>query len=370
MNQYLDIQYLILPIFICCLILSCLIIKKLIPTNAAFESLSRTSPLDGLRGVLALSVLVHHFYITYIWKTQGEWVRPESDLLNNMGAIPVSLFFLITGYLFLNKIQKSEINWKQLYILRLKRIVPLYAFVTFIVLGITLMSIHLSEYSLSQYIKWILGWVLFKGSSLETFPSPQIIAGVNWTLLYEWGFYFSLPLIHALVHKKISNKHIFVITFILFLVVFLETKRSLYLLFLLSFISIYYKNKIEGLIKEKTKLLNILLPSILLISLIFTTAYSTPQKILLSIVFAFICNGYNFFGLLNHAGIRILGDISYSTYLIHGLILYLSFSILNVYDFSQGLIHYYLLFPLVFSVVVITSFATYHFIERPFLKRK
>ena len=65
--------------------------------------------MDGLRGILALSVLVHHFYITYFWKTTGLWKRPESDLLNNFGAIAVSFFFLITGYLFISKIQKEKL---------------------------------------------------------------------------------------------------------------------------------------------------------------------------------------------------------------------------------------------------------------------
>ncbi len=53
----------------------------------------RTSTIDGLRGILALSVMTHHFYITYIWKTVGEWKKPENILIDNFGGVAVSLFF-------------------------------------------------------------------------------------------------------------------------------------------------------------------------------------------------------------------------------------------------------------------------------------
>ncbi|WP_155519215.1 acyltransferase family protein, partial [Lactobacillus delbrueckii] len=60
----------------------------------------RSSPIDALRGLLATSVVCHHFVVTYHWKVSGVWERPQSAILNNMGVVPVSLFFMITGFLF------------------------------------------------------------------------------------------------------------------------------------------------------------------------------------------------------------------------------------------------------------------------------
>lgn len=70
------------------------------------QTLLRSSPIDALRGLLATAVVCHHFIVTYYWKVDGSWVRPESDVLNNMGVVPVSLFFMITGFLFLEKYTK------------------------------------------------------------------------------------------------------------------------------------------------------------------------------------------------------------------------------------------------------------------------
>ncbi len=71
------------------------------------QTLLRSSPIDAVRGLLATSVVCHHFIVTYYWKVNGVWDRPKSDLLNNMGAVPVSLFFMITGFLFFGKIYKK-----------------------------------------------------------------------------------------------------------------------------------------------------------------------------------------------------------------------------------------------------------------------
>lgn len=72
------------------------------------EAMHRVSSLDGLRGVLATAVMVSHFAISYYWHTTGVWQTTDSRALNNMGAVPVSLFFMITGYLFTAKVYKNH----------------------------------------------------------------------------------------------------------------------------------------------------------------------------------------------------------------------------------------------------------------------
>ena len=116
-----DALYLLL-LLITCIGLTAFLLNKVqfLPT----EVIRRSSPIDGIRGILALSVLAHHFYITYVWKTAGEWKKPEFVLIDNFGGTAVSIFFLITGYLFINKMMKVDISWKQVYLSRVKRIYP------------------------------------------------------------------------------------------------------------------------------------------------------------------------------------------------------------------------------------------------------
>lgn len=102
-------------IFLLVLLISCIGISSIILKRFDFlpnDVIKRSSPIDGLRGVVALSVLAHHFYITYVWKISGVWKKPDTTLIDNFGSVAVSIFFLITGYLFINKMMKVDIDWK------------------------------------------------------------------------------------------------------------------------------------------------------------------------------------------------------------------------------------------------------------------
>ena len=57
-----------------------------------FDASHRHSPLDGIRGILALSVFTHHFFKNYFFQTTGRWQSPNIDFFTNLGSVPVSLF--------------------------------------------------------------------------------------------------------------------------------------------------------------------------------------------------------------------------------------------------------------------------------------
>ncbi|WP_425288232.1 acyltransferase family protein [Pectobacterium betavasculorum] len=147
-----------------------------------YDSLSRDSAIDGLRGFLSISVLAHHFYITYVWKESGFWVAPTQLPINNLGAISVSLFFMITGFLFIRKVRGGDIIWFDLYKGRLTRIYPLYIFVGIIVLIIILTSTRDEGVGLYHYIKSSLHWIFFSSYQVGTANTGRVIAGVNWSL--------------------------------------------------------------------------------------------------------------------------------------------------------------------------------------------
>ncbi|MHA3082042.1 acyltransferase family protein [Acinetobacter sp. ANC 5383] len=334
------------------------------------ETTGHITTLDGLRGILASSVVAHHFYITYIWKTAGQWVAPQSNLLNNLGASAVSLFFLITGYLFLNKIRNVNINWGKLYISRIKRIYPLFLFVLTCIVLITISIIPINQNNSIDFIKWLKGWLFFQESTFSNFESGLIIAHVQWTLLYEWKFYLALPLFYILWHRKIPN--ILNIIISLALVIFISKyKNHLYALFFLSVPAILYKQKIKDIMMNYSSQTHVFIFLLSIITLFFTKGYSIIQMLLLSIIFTFIANGYSYFNVLNHKGIKILGDMSYSIYLTHGLVLYTLFTLTSVIDFNHiNIYQYILLFPITLTIVTLLSNFTYKFIEKPFLNIK
>lgn len=65
---------------------------------------------------------------------------------------------------------------------------------------------------------------------------------------------------------------------------------------------------------------------------------------------------------------KVLGEISYSIYLMHGVVLFLSFNFLyQGYDFF-GLFEYASLLPVFLFFVIAVSCVTYLKIERVFIK--
>ncbi len=360
----------LLAILILCLAFSQLFLRKLdiLPNQV----INRNSTLDGLRGILALSVLAHHFYITYTWKIGIGWVKPNTFLLNNLGSVSVSLFFLITGFLFINKLRDSNLNWKKLYFSRIKRIFPLYVSVFLLVTVITFFMTT-DSYHFSDFLTYLKNWLRFKGATLGGFDSSRVIAYVQWTLLYEWGFYFLLPVIYIIWHRKLIRP--FPLWLILiFLAAYYILRNShfkLYYLFALAIPAVIFASQISSFISKKPKITHCLVLTVTLINLFLTDGYSTLQMCLTAFIFAFIANGYSYFGILNNLNFKKLGEISFSIYLTHGIVLYLAFTIFHIYDFSQqNLLHYIFYFPLIFIFVILCSLITYHFIEKPFLYSK
>jgi peptidoglycan/LPS O-acetylase OafA/YrhL len=102
---------------------------------------NRIGSFDGLRGFLALSVFFHHTAVYHDYLRTGTWQSPSSRFYLLLGPFGVSMFFMITGYLFYSQLlkQKGRPNWKKLYIGRIFRIIPLYWFaVALVVFGVAI----------------------------------------------------------------------------------------------------------------------------------------------------------------------------------------------------------------------------------------
>ena len=100
--------------------------------------------------------------------------------------------------------------------------------------------------------------------------------------------------------------------------------------------------------------------------------YGVPQYVVsLGILLLFIY-GNSLFGLLNTRAARFLGTISYSVYLMHGIILFAVLDLANAIVPIPTLtpMLYWSLILLTAILTVLVSSITYKYIEHPFLKKK
>ena len=89
---------------------------------------SRFAGIDGLRGYLAFGVFVHHSIITWIFLQTGVIDLPPSNFYSQLGQGSVALFFMITGFLFWDRLltHGRQHDWLAFAVSRLFRLYPLY----------------------------------------------------------------------------------------------------------------------------------------------------------------------------------------------------------------------------------------------------
>ena len=177
---------------------------------AGFPKTNQNLALNGLRGYLSFFVFLHHAMIWHLYIREDIWQAPTTYLYTHLGHNRVFMLLMFSGYLFVTKLVDSKIkpfDWRLFYISRILRIVPLYLFMIFVAL---LLTMHASDYRLREpiltFIKNISIWLAFSffGSPSVNGVSQIAMTSVAWTLPYEWFFYAVLPLIALVLRVSVS----------------------------------------------------------------------------------------------------------------------------------------------------------------------
>ena len=301
--------------------------------------------IDGLRGYLAIFVFIHHSAIWYYYPKSGLWSAPPSNLFSHFGDSSVVLFFMVTGFLFYTKLIEAynkPFDWLRLYVSRFLRITPLYFLVVMVLLFLVFI---VSDFKITEspvlifkkIIMW-LGFGIIDTPDINNVTNTNYITGgVIWTLKYEWLFYFSLQIVSWLAFKIKCNWKTILFSLIGFSFVFYYLKPDG--IILLSFaggIAAALLNRTEKIKNFAISFIGSIIALVCLISTIifFDSPYDYIPLLLLSIFFIIIANGNSLFGILQLKVSRALGQISYTIYLVHGLLLYITFNFILKNEYS------------------------------------
>lgn len=356
-------------------IISVLILDKLRPMNLSnFRYLS----IDGARGYLAFFVFLHHSSIWYWFVQSGVWTAPPSNLYKYFGTGSVMVFFMVTAFLFVGRLldkQYKEIDWTSLYVSRILRICPLFIFSVSLSF---LLSAYVNEWDFKKdfLIRLVatFGMGIFQAPIVEGFNvhgiGGPVMAGVLWTLPYEWLFYFTLPVFAIILRIRVVP----VLLFLPFLVILYQLKFGLSYIAALPFVSgviaavLVRQNFLKKFASGKAAaVICFLMVGILL--LLYDNPVGPYSQVVLAIVFYAIVSGNSFFGLLTSKFSRILGEISYSMYLLHGLSLYFLFRVVLGDSVLVSLSETNYWFCVVFFVPFLICFCymTFLLIEKPMM---
>lgn len=364
------------PVFVCAGLLWAIAATPLFAAaGQPDQSPERVSTLDGLRGFLALAVFFHHgaFYQSFI--TAGVWDSPF-HFFRCIGPYGVMMFFMTTGYLFWSKLLRADgrANWRALYIGRVFRIGPVYlvavAAVLVLVFTITGLQLQASPKDLAvSLVKWLaLG--LFIPPDVNGVPRTQLwLAGVTWSLRFEWLFYASLPVLALLARSRRWRRPAVLAVLAAALAwaalggpYVYDSPRRILPLFLIGMACAASPARpwMRGWMGSALALAAI------------AVAFAAPDPlamlpvIALGVAFWMVVAGASLFGLLRTPAAVRLGDISYGLYMLQGLALAAAFRPAPLQAFALGgPVQYWLLEAAAAILLVLLALAVHVAVERP-----
>jgi len=349
----------------------------------------RVVALDGMRGILALSVFFLHVVEYHRYEVSGLWVAPDSNFYAQLGVFPVSMFFFITGYVFwLKLIQQPTIPfWRFLYG-RLGRLGGVYGLVCLLcfALAAVVSGFH-RNMPVSMLAVQMASWLSFFGSGhdINHIYFSRLWLGPGWTLRYEWMFYFSVPLLGWFARRWERLPFILILAAIISVMAGrLHMKGAAELIWgmLGSYAQFLCLTFSVGMIIANVRVparvhawaKSGLAAGLSLILIAVTLAWAAPkfgwrESLLLAGPFACLCMGNTWFGLLTSEPIRFLGRISYSFYLLHVVLLAAELLILRRYaNFNSiGPIRYWLFALASGAITIWVSAISYEHLEYPLL---
>ncbi|WP_215846258.1 acyltransferase family protein [Candidatus Pantoea bituminis] len=363
-----------------------LIILRVFSFHKGVYNESGIKSISGLRALLASIVAFSHF-AHYIYSLDGKWIFDkdyfawfsEGNFFVNSGKFGVLLFFMISAFLFYRWLDNDTMTPGQLtYKLlksRIRRIVPMFWFSAFVIIVIGLVKGDLIVGATA--VKDAVLWLLFIGSyHIGDYATADVNAGVEWTLRLEWLLYLSIPLIYV-INRATNGKYktllilgsigvIFCVAVGLRLWGKTYTDPRPVLGFAMGYMA--YKHRELFVHYKHSSLAALAVILLTLFSLAFTsnTFFYLIFLCCLTVIFFIVSSGNAVFGILENKTLMSIGEVSYSLYLIHGVVLYF------IKQIPLTLIpHSILVYTLLSTGFFVASFyvakLTYLYVEKPFI---
>jgi peptidoglycan/LPS O-acetylase OafA/YrhL len=369
-----SIQSLWYPLFIVAL---CLAIGAFIARGSPWyrgllaQGGSRFEMIDGLRGFLALGVFFTHVMATHGYYARGHWDTTFAPFYVVSGEAGVSLFFMITGFLFWRKAMAAEgkLDTRALYLSRIRRLAPMYfvsvALCLVVIAALSGFTLRESPMAVLREIRPWLSFGFMTTGDVNGVKDAHIINAVYWTLAYEWAFYLALPLL-ALFARGWKFGLLAAIA------IFFGIQAPITLNFLAGALAAMF-------VERRFLLGRLASPYLALVPLLaigtvlsMDSAYSPAAIALMFVFFLFVVDGNSILGLLRNRAAHFLGTVSYSFYLLHAAVIFIAF---RVADFfvpvaTLGSTQHWLIAALAAAVALVISAVTYRRVEYPFLTMK
>lgn len=318
--------------------------------------------VQALRAFAAWVVVCHHFMqIFFDFKASG----PVGEFFVSKGAVGVDIFFVISGLVIFLSTQNSDMPAGRFLMHRLIRIVPAYWLYTAAMGLLLLVAAPFLPHQVIGWQNFLLSLVFIPSENPGGYGLYPTL-NVGWTLNYEMLFYllFSMVFLFERRHRPL------IIAAALFTVTEVLARTGL--------ISRFYGNDIVyefllgigiGLVYRRGWVKQGLWVPLAGVALGLTTVYllSNEQRLLnwglpsaLIVVSCLSLEPY----FRGSRLLKVLGDCSYSVYLLHVLVLYGGLLMAQRFGLNP-----YVVFAFCVPVIAIGAWLSYEWIEKGLYRR-
>jgi exopolysaccharide production protein ExoZ len=352
-------------------------------SNLSPAAHSRIRSMEGLRAYAVALVFCVHFFDHYFNRTRGidfnSFQLGEAtnafDLISYYLASShygVDLFFLLSGFLIFRLVSRSDFSYSTFLRNRLIRLYPAFA---------VALALHLAYAAYFWNLTFdgltILKNMLFLNGIRELGVKPIIVP--TWSLAYEWLFYLGFPALMLCISRgrAFSFWHIMLCA-ILVLVVISPIGQN-YVRFLMFFVGAGLACIPGETVQRWTLRVSdaMVVTLVVAINLLFVVDHNYYHFIWFyaatsSLLVAKVIHGQGFLNkvfCLNP--MRVLGNLSYSFFLLHGL------ALIIVVDHAGPVIagigepaRILLLIAGSFFLATFAAACSYLLFERPYFERK
>ncbi len=356
------------------------------------DRLKHIQEFEGLRGLMAWWVVIGH------WSTTAPipYTIAKTKLFNGYA---VDVFIILSGFAIAALVDKRPEPYGLYIRRRFLRIFPVY--VLFLLCSVAASSLALDVWSSAPEGYMKATRIQIARDSLDQFW-PHLAAhltalhglvppvflpntdyaflGQAWSISLEWQFYLLAPFLIAAINRANSLRALIVVLPVIVLIAvlsrfmpvgFLGNHLHLFLIGILSFR--FFKERFAGnphLQFPVIPLLVIALPFLVLIR----TAEAIPYAIWLSMVALIVVNHENghagartLSGLFTNAFAMKMGQMSYSVYLSHMLVIIVSLTVLEGRGLGKVSFSAILLVMTIMGTLLVSSLS-FRMVELPFHK--
>ena len=352
--------------------------------------------LEGLRGLMAAAVVVFHGVIVFLaYPRTGVWAAVPSNFYAQLGVAPVLMFFFLTGFLFWSKLLRSPKVVLLAYLrARWRRLAPVYAVAMVWMFALVAVETQFQlQTSVVSLMRSVASWLLFTEPGMPDVNGLQntrlLIAGTPWTLAMEWRFYILLPLLVWFARKQHRLVYVLLTAFGVYFVCSEAVLRHLHVTFAAGFldavhataghlvwsfgigmlVAVLHRRMAEQESVFSSGGVSVLCLAIAAVVMFHLTPrfLSTPESILLGLVFFCIVSGNTMWRTLSSAPLLLLGRCSYSLYLCHGLVLSTTGYLLRAHGTMFSGPQAWELIAACSVIAFAVSLAVHTWVEKPFL---